>query len=187
MKEDSSANPITGKTYALILTIIILIIGSFFYFTAITNSAEPNIKSQKSMNENRPQKQMNSDNYPLSGDNSIYQLNEVKNDNAYIKTDSEGIQKLFYYHPVNEPLNIQLSEGNINDYQVHTIGGQNYYPLILGYEEARVMRQEGLFANIGDPIKNFFGKNIVIVGVMQKTGGALDIAHLIPLNNGELN
>ena len=49
------------------------------------------------------------------------------------------------------------------------------------------MREEGIFTEIGDPIKDFFGKNVVIVGIMEKTNGVLDMTYLIPLNSGELN
>ena len=36
-------------------------------------------------------------------------------------------------------------------------------------------------------ISDFFGKNVVIIGVMQRTNGTIDMAHLIPLNSEELN
>ena len=184
---NSSTNPISGKTYALILTIVILITGTFFYFTNLNNSTEMNTESSKSIGATEPQKQMISNNPSIPESNFRYQLNEVENYKIYIKTDPEGIQKLFYYLSINEPLNIQLSEGNIDSYQIHIISGQEYYPLILGYEEAKIMREKGLFIDIGDPIKNFFSKNTVVVGILRKTGGVLDMAHFIPLSKGELN
>ena len=196
MKEKFSTNPLSKKTYALILTFIILIGGSFFYFTSINNlnSAQMKEKSSESMNADVSQKSMETQNINDANQKQTnilsifkYKLNGIQEDNVYIKTNPDGIQKLFYYSPVNEPLNIQLSEGNIGEYQIHSIGGQNYYPLILGYEEAKIMRDENLFADIGDPIKNFFGKNVVIIGVMRRTGGAMDMVHLIPLSEGELN
>ncbi|MEK6859731.1 MAG: hypothetical protein AABX54_02850 [Nanoarchaeota archaeon] len=213
MKKDSSANPISGKTYALILTIVILIIGSFFYFTAVNNINATGMKFKGSTDAKLQEKMQSEDNpidnNPTTNINTIPENKEesMTNNNSEIKTqisnslfdhiqqenkiyakkNSEGYIKLFYYYTGEVPMDIQLSEGNINDYQIHTIGGQNYYPLILGYEEAEVMRQEGLFTNIGDPIKNFFGKNVVVIGVMKKTDGVLDTIHIIPLNNGELN
>ena len=184
---NSSTSPISGKTYALILTIVILVTGTFFYFTDLNNLTGMSTESSKSMDVNEPQKQMISNNPSIPKSSFRYQLNEVENYKIYIKTDPEGIQKLFYYLSINEPLNIQLSEGNIDSYQIHIIGGQEYYPLILGYEEAKIMREKGLFIDIGDPIKNFFSKNTVVVGILRKTGGALDMAHFIPLSKGELN
>ena len=146
-----------------------------------------NTESSKSIGATEPQKQMISNDPSIPESNLRYQLNEAENYKIYIKTDPEGIQKLFYYLSINEPLNIQLSEGNIDSYQTHIIGGQEYYPLILGYEEAKIMREKGLFIDIGDPIKNFFSKNTVVVGILRKTGGVLDMAHFIPLSKGELN
>ena len=234
-KTNISTNPISGKIYALILTLAILIIGTFFYFATINNSAGMAPESAKSMNTNSqekimsdnnaisennqktpnninpeyseesmnnegyPEESMNNEDYPeeLIDSESLYEiktqessslLNHILQENKiFTKKNTEGSIKLFYYYVKDEPLEVQLSEGNIDDYQIHTIGGQNYYPIILGASEAGIMRKEGLFENIGDPIKNFFGKNVVIVGIMKETGGILDTAHLIPLNNGELN
>ena len=182
-----SANPMSGKTYALVLTIIILITGTFFYFTNLNDSTKMSTEPSKFMDLDEPQKQMISNEPYIPESNLKYQLNEAENNKIYIKTDPEGTQKLFYYLSINEPLNIQLSEGNIDNYQIHMISDQEYYPLILGYEEAKIMRERGLFIDIGDPIKNFFSKNTVVVGVLRKTGGALDMAHFIPLSKGELN
>jgi hypothetical protein len=126
-------------------------------------------------------------------------INHILFENSiYLKTTKEGIQKIFYYYPVNndnlvnyskssDQNNILLSEGDLKEYQIHVIGGQNYYPLIIGYEEAKIMRKEGLFSNIGDPIKGFFGKNVVLIGVISKTNTILDISYMIPLSAGELD
>ncbi len=120
--------------------------------------------------------------------NSNSLLNHILQENRiFIKRDAYNSIKLFYYIRSGETIDIQLKEGNIDDYQIHTIGGQNYYPLILGYEEAETMRQEGLFNNIGDPIKNFYGRNVVVVGVIKKLDNVFDTIHIIPLNSGELN
>lgn len=172
---------------AITLTITILIIGTFFYFFAASKPSGIVASSTKEMNPDIPQKQINSNENIAQETDYKYQIYGVQNNNIYMKSNSDGMQKLFYYHPVDEFINIPLSEGNLAEYQVHSIGGQKYYPLIIGYEEAKIMREEGLFNNIGDPIKNFFGKNMVVVGVMQRTDGALDMAHLIPLNSKELN
>ncbi|MBS3078733.1 hypothetical protein J4218_01295 [Candidatus Pacearchaeota archaeon] len=142
------------------------------------NTTETNTITKESIKENSPETKQTS--------NSLF--NHIEQENKiFTKKNSEGYIKLFYYYTKEEPMEIQLSEGDINEYEIHSIGGQKYYPLILGYEEAKTMREEGLFTNIGDPIKNFFGKNIVIVGVMNKTNSILDTVHLIPLTSEELN
>ena len=185
---NSSANPVNGKIIAIILTITILIIGTFFYFAASGRSNGLVVSNSEDMNSDVSQKQMNTnDNLNNTEDNYKYAILGVQADNIYVKTNPEGMQKLFYYHPVNEPINIPLLEGNMEEYLIHSIGGQKYYPIIIGYEEAKIMRQERRFNNIGDPIKNFFGKNVVIVGVMQRTDGIMDMAYIMPLTEEELN
>lgn len=203
-KEKTSANPLNGKIIAIILTVTILIIGTFFYFIASGSSNGAVVSNTKDMKSNVPQEQMKANNNsndlnnnpqePITSTSSNEEntqdslFNHILSENRfYTKINPQGIQKLFYNHPVNEQINIPLSEGNMDEYQVHSIGGQKYYPLIVGYEEAKLMRQEGLFYNIGDPIKGFFGKNVVVIGVMKRTGGALDMVHIIPLNSGDLN
>ena len=150
---------------------------------------ETNSKTSANTGSKYSEKSMDSESsseVKTQGSNSLF--NHILQENKiFTKKNAGGFIKLFYYYTKDEPLGVQLSEGSINDYQIHTIGGQNYYPLILGSEEAKIMRQEGLFTNIGDPIKNFYGKNVVDVGVMKETGGALDSAYLIPLNSKELN
>ena len=195
-QKNSSSNPISGKIIAILLTVAILIIGSFFYFASsksngmvVSNSKDMDSDvPQEQIDINVPQEQMSTNYNPNTAENNYkYTIVGVQENNVYIKTNPEGIQKLFYYHSVNEPISIPLSEGSIEEYQIHSIGGQNYYPLIVGYEEAKIIKQEGLFYNIGDPIKNFFGKNVVIVGIMQRTDGAMDMAYLVPLTKEELS
>jgi len=222
-QKNTSSNPISGKIIAILLTVAILIIGSFFYFASsksngmvVSNSKDmdsdvpqeqidinvpqeqidTNVPQeqidinvpQEQIDINVPQEQMSTNYNPNTAENNYkYTIVGVQENNVYIKTNPEGIQKLFYYHSVNEPISIPLSEGSIEEYQIHSIGGQNYYPLIVGYEEAKIIKQEGLFYNIGDPIKNFFGKNVVIVGIMQRTDGAMDMAYLVPLTKEELS
>ena len=156
-QKNSSSNPISGKIIAILLTVAILIIGSFFYFASsksngmvVSNSKDMDSDvPQEQIDINVPQEQMSTNYNPNTAENNYkYTIVGVQENNVYIKTNPEGIQKLFYYHSVNEPISIPLSEGSIEEYQIHSIGGQNYYPLIVGYEEAKIIKQEGLFYNI---------------------------------------
>lgn len=52
--------------------------------------------------------------------------------------------------------------------------------VVIGAEEAKMMRNEGLFKNIGDRIPNFFGaKGVRISGVLKPTGTLVDKYHLV--------
>ena len=62
-----------------------------------------------------------------------------------------------------------------------------YYPVILGSQEADTMREEKLFSDTGDTIKGFFGKNVVIVGILDETSTGLDWIHITPLQGKDFN
>ena len=111
-----------------------------------------------------------------------------KEGKIFVRLNDEGAPKIFYSYRYsdNPPLKIKLKEGKITDYRIIAIAGQTYYPVILGAKEAEIMRSEGLFTNTGDMIKGFFGKNIIITGVLEETDTGLDMMHLIPLNTDEL-
>ncbi len=186
----------SGKTYAIILTLIVLIVGTSFYFTAINNPKEINIKPQEQMlsnensiPENNPEKSTDSESSSeVKTQNFPSLFNHIlQEDRIFIKKDVNGSIKLFYFYVGDEKTDIQLQEGDIDNYEIHTIGGQNYYPLILGYEEAKRMREEELFNNIGDPIKSFYGRNVVVIGVMKKLDNAFDVIHITPLKSIDLN
>lgn len=53
-------------------------------------------------------------------------------------------------------------------------------PVVLGFSEARAMRAEGLFRNVGDALPGFFGNDAYVAGTLRRTGTALDVAHFVP-------
>lgn len=54
------------------------------------------------------------------------------------------------------------------------------YDVVIGSDEAAMMREEKLFKNIGDEIPNFFGlPKIRIAGILKKTGSVLDMYHVV--------
>lgn len=97
-----------------------------------------------------------------------------------IKTTPDGMAKLFYtYNPNNASLDLKLKEGSMKNFKVHQMLGKDYYPIIIGSEEAKVMREEKLFSEPGDVIKNLFGENFVVIGVLEETGSIIDKTHFI--------
>ncbi|MGV8171210.1 MAG: hypothetical protein ACP5OA_00780 [Candidatus Woesearchaeota archaeon] len=99
----------------------------------------------------------------------------------FVKFKDAKTPKLFYLYDANNPspAKIVLSEGDMREYYTHEIGKKSYHPLILGYDEAKMMREEKLFANTGDTIDNFFGRDIMIVGILQDTDTSLDMMHIV--------
>ncbi len=187
--KNNSTSPLNGKVYALILTIVILVFGTFFYFNAI------NTESSKLTDANTREQMFSEDNLKeneifveIKEQNSNSLFNHILQENKiFTKKDADGSIQLFYYYDGYEQINIQLDEGEIKDYQMYAIESQDYYPVILGYEEAKIMREEKTFNSVGDFIKNFYGKNIAVVGVMKKSDNIFDRIHIIPLTSGGLN
>jgi hypothetical protein len=118
---------------------------------------------------------------------SAQQFDEIQGDEKiiFIKMLKE-MPKVFYTYSVDSKLKFNLEEGDINDYKLQFIGNKKYYPLIVGYEEAKMMKEEKLFKKTGDTISNFFDNDVFIAGVIEKTGTAIDMMHFIPLTKEEL-
>ena len=57
--------------------------------------------------------------------------------------------------------------------------------IIVGSAEAAMMREEGLFSAVGDRIDGFFGQDVIIVGVLEETGTALDMMHVLPFGKDD--
>lgn len=58
-----------------------------------------------------------------------------------------------------------------------TLGVTKYTPLFIGSAEAALMKKENLFQNEGDIIRNFFGKDVIVAGVLPETKTFLDNLH----------
>lgn len=106
---------------------------------------------------------------------------------VFSKLTPDNVPKMFYYLGLKEPVPAKfvLAEGSMSGYEVHDLGGSEYYPLILGSNEAKMMREENLFKDIGDVKRGFFGRNIVIVGVLKQTNSSLDMMHFVPLKENQ--
>jgi hypothetical protein len=52
--------------------------------------------------------------------------------------------------------------------------------MYIGYDEAKMMREEGLFNKQYDTIDDLFGNDVIIAGVAKKTYTLLDMLHFVP-------
>jgi hypothetical protein len=118
----------------------------------------------------------------------------------HVKYTEDKMPKFFYYirkDGTNWPRKIRFSMGNsleferlrnektvanitLGGFDLHLKDGKEYLPLVIGSSEAKMMMQENLFAKPGDKIDGFFGKNVVVAGVLEPTGTALDMFHYMP-------
>jgi hypothetical protein len=119
---------------------------------------------------------------------SEYDKMEGEEDRVFIAVKDNKSPKLFYVLPVGEnpPIKLSFVEGSHSDYTVREIDGRQYYPVILGSGEAAMMKSERLFKKPGDTIDGFFGKDVVIVGVLAKTNTIIDMAHISPLGEADI-
>jgi hypothetical protein len=89
--------------------------------------------------------------------------------------------KLFFYLGQGESLpGFRLAEGSMENYAPFQADGKTYYPIAIGADEAAMMRKERLFSKPGDRLTDFFGSNVHVVGVLERTGGAYDMMHFVP-------
>lgn len=89
--------------------------------------------------------------------------------------ETNGTTKLFYFI---ESLVPEKLKDEIKSTAAATIGNTTYYPVYVGYAEAKMMKENKLFANDGDTIKDFFGNN-VIVYTLPETKTELDTMHFV--------
>lgn len=83
--------------------------------------------------------------------------------------------------PSRIPKIAKAKEGELASYSQSE---DQYIPIILGSAEADMMRKEGLFSNVGDTIEGFFGKDVRIVAVLERTNSSLDMMHIVPFGKG---
>ncbi len=84
---------------------------------------------------------------------------------------AENTPKLFLEVEPYETLGITLVEGR-------ALIGPN--EMIIGYDEAQMMKEEGLIKGAGDVLTNFFGlSEMKVIGILVKTGTEVDQYHLV--------
>ena len=84
---------------------------------------------------------------------------------------AENTPKLFLAVESYEMLGITLDEGR-------ALVGPN--EMIVGYDEAQMMKAEKLISGAGDVLKDFFGVNeMKVIGILAKTGTAADNYHFV--------
>lgn len=99
--------------------------------------------------------------------------------NLVVKQTPFGDLKLFY---VYDESTIPAQFRNvINPRKTsYAIGAKNYVPAYVGYTEAKMMMEEGLFAKTNDTINGLFENDFVIAGLPKKTYTSLDMMHFVP-------
>jgi hypothetical protein len=117
-----------------------------------------------------------------------YERVEGQEGRLFIALKDSRSPKLFFVLAEGEtpPITFSFAEGSLSDYAVREIRGKRYYPVILGANEAAMMKFERLFNKPGDTIDGFFGNDVFIAGVLSKTNTIIDMAHISPLTPADI-
>ncbi|MFA5796415.1 MAG: hypothetical protein WC916_00070 [Candidatus Woesearchaeota archaeon] len=119
------------------------------------------------------------------------QFTELKGDSdvLLVKFKDPTTPKLFYLYDKENPspVTIEFSDGSMALFYKHIVEKKVYYPVIIGATEAKMMQEEKLFAKVGDTIDGFFGKDVIIVGIIKETNTGLDMIHIVEKDFFEKN
>ncbi len=121
-------------------------------------------------------------------DAGAYEQIKSGDDRTFVGWADPKTPELFYRLDPGElgTTRLAFAKGKPVDYVIHELGGEKYYPLVLGSKEAEVMREEKRFAEPGDTIRGFFGQNVFVAGVLKQTGTPLDEMIFSPLSKKEM-
>lgn len=89
-----------------------------------------------------------------------------------------GKSKFFYY---TKTLPEEFTRLHIYQDELQPVYRNNllFYPIILGYQEAQMMKKEKLFSKEGDVLTNFFGRNVIVWKIIPKTETYIDYLHIV--------
>jgi hypothetical protein len=118
------------------------------------------------------------DDYHIFSKANFNNLTKATDDVLIAETPLEDLKVFYLYDSNNVP---KALETMINPAKtVYSIDGVNYLATHVGYDEAKMMKEEKLFSKKYDTLKGFFGNNIIIVGLPKKTLTSLDMMHFVP-------
>ncbi|KKQ80265.1 MAG: hypothetical protein UT02_C0012G0016 [Parcubacteria group bacterium GW2011_GWC2_38_7] len=114
------------------------------------------------------------DNYHFVNNTTLAKMTNT----ATIKYVAEKeILKNFYFTTAsNTPEKLKASLSGFNPIKLEK---KDYLPVYIGASEAKMMTENKLFNKIGDTIENFFGNNVIIVGILPETKTILDEFHFV--------
>jgi hypothetical protein len=113
---------------------------------------------------------------------SIDEFNAIDGErNIFVIVDEHA--DIYYTLKVGKRLPFAFSEGSIDNYRINVNAYSEYYPVILGSKEAEMMRKNKDFSGVGDVMNDYHGYEVFIAGILEPTGGIVDMMHFIPLSS----
>ena len=107
------------------------------------------------------------------------QFDKINGSKTIFVLAKEGAPKVFMIYDANSSLKLKIAEGSMGDFKARDVYGKRIYPVAIGADEAAAMRSEKLFSKPGDQISGFFGNDIVVAAVLEKTNSPLDMMHIV--------
>ncbi|EKE19896.1 MAG: hypothetical protein ACD_8C00090G0003 [uncultured bacterium] len=99
---------------------------------------------------------------------------------ADVRAALNGKEAKLFYMVSGENIPEKLQNNIASDsFGIITLGAKKYQPIYIGSAEAKVMIAEKLFQKEGDRIDNFFGNNVIVVGILPETKTILDNFHFV--------
>ncbi len=93
--------------------------------------------------------------------------------------DAKDEMKLFYGINQDNIPSVYTSSISRDGLSPVIFGTKKYLPVYIGSKEAEVMKTEKLFQKEGDTLANFFGKDVVVAGILPETKTPLDNFHFV--------
>ena len=109
------------------------------------------------------------------------QFDRINGSKTIFALAKEGTPKIFMKYDENSPplLKLKIAEGSMGNFKARDLYGKRVCPVAIGADEAAMMRGESLFSKPGDQVNGFFGNDIVVAAVLEKTNTPLDMMHIV--------
>jgi Cu+-exporting ATPase len=90
--------------------------------------------------------------------------------------EKEIIKSFYFVTDTNKP---EKLKNNIQGFGNVSLGDKTYLPVYIGSSEAKMMIENKLISKVSDTIDNFFGNNVIVVGILPETKTILDMMHFV--------
>ena len=99
-----------------------------------------------------------------------------------LKTVTEEDSGVELFYTISSKVPDMFKESiTLNSLQTIVLGKKQYIPMYFGSEEGAMMIQKGEFKKDGDVLKEL-ERDVIVAGVLPKTGTALDTMHFVGSN-----
>ena len=114
------------------------------------------------------------DDYHIVGLSTLAKMTNA----AELRVISEGEGTEIFYKADKNSFPDKI-KNNIGDLSVIQLGVGSYFPVYIGFSDAKMMIKEKEFKKVGDIVENFAGNSVIIAGILPETKTILDQMHFV--------